>query len=457
MGEPPQQKPSPAVWERLLQSGYFFFDYTAKNATVSRFMAALGYTPDDFVSGDLFHLVHPADLATYRRLWNRVLSGQEDEFFGEYRIKTKKGGYRWVQTTATVLTRDTEGRVAQVFGFDRDIGLRKQADLLLHSRFLDLERRYTMSESLRIAGSLVTASLDIESTVPVILEQAQTLFPFTGARVWAHREGKLELLGHDQDGGSPVSPPTEALVLKVVDEKTPLIVDNLAQRLRDEQGFGGSWLGIPLLFQGQARGAMEFWHEESGSFRSEHVWPAMAFADNVAVGLFNARQFRESQEAGETDALTGLPSRHRLERLGPKVFQEAVDQGRDLAMFMVDMDNFKVINDTFGHAQGDVVLKHFAAVCQTVLRKGDLMCRYGGDEFVALLPNTGSEAALAVGRRLVDQFRGLELPFTGPGVSLSLGVATLVGAQATDLKGLLEAADAALYRAKARGRDCVSV
>lgn len=452
--------PGPQIWNRLIQSGFFYADYEEGESTPSRFMAGLGYKGSDFLDGHFLTSIHPDDLPTYQGLWDRIGDGFEEEFFAEYRVKTTKGGYRWVQTFAVVLERSPTGRIAKLFGVDRDIGLRKRSESLLHSRFLDLERRFLMSESLRIAGSAVTASLDLDSTIPAILEQAGTLFPFTGARIWACQDDELELLGQEESPGSPdlYSPPTQTLALRVAQEKTPLIVDDLALRMKAEcPGCHASWIGIPLLFQGEARGVMEYWNEEPGFFRSEHIWPAMAFADNVAVGLFNANQYQATREASETDPLTGLATRRRLERMGPELFRQARAQKEDLTVFMVDLDNFKLINDNYGHAQGDAVLRHFAQVCLSVLRKGDLICRYGGDEFVALLPQTNREEGSAVAHRLRDLFKSREFPFSNHKVSLSLGIATLGQGSHQELKTLMEEADAALYRVKAHGRDGIAV
>lgn len=452
--------PGSGIWNRILGSGFFFVDYDLQESHPSRLMASLGFKGPEFLDGRFLGSIHPSDLPTYEGLWERIGDGREEEFFAEYRVKTPKGGYRWVQTFALVAERGEGGRVAKVFGMDRDISLRKRSEHLLHSRFLDLERRLLMSENLRIAGSMVTASLDLESTIPTILEQANTLFAFTGARIWAHQDSHLELLGQEESPGSLdlFSPPTRPLALRVALEKTPLIVDDLVQRLRiPGDGVHASWIGIPLLFQGEARGVMEFWHEEAGFFRGEHIWPAMAFADNVAVGLFNANQYRASRDASETDPLTGLATRRRLERVGPELFHQARAQKEDLTVFMVDLDNFKGINDNFGHAQGDAVLLHFAQVCQSVLRKGDLICRYGGDEFIALLPQTNREEGAAVAHRLRDLFKSREFPFGDQKVSLSLGIATLGNGAHQELKALLEEADAALYRVKAHGRDGIAI
>ncbi|HTH13093.1 MAG TPA: diguanylate cyclase, partial [Spirochaetia bacterium] len=444
----------PGLWDRLQSSGYFLLDRITGEARPSRVMEALGYRPEDFLGLGFLNALHPTDRKTYEALWQRVSDGQEADFFVEYRIRTRKGGYRWIQTSGTILERFSDGQVARFFGHDRDINSRKQAESLLHHRFVELERRYLMSESLRIASSVVTASLDLDSTVPRILEQAETLFAFTGARVWAYREGALECLGAEAEQGGPeeVSPETETLVLRVAQDRIPIIVDDLAAKVT-QCPFHGSWFGLPLVLQGQSRGVIEFWNKDLGFFRSEHIWPALAFADNVAVGLFNARQYRETQEASETDALTGLFSRRRLERQGPELFREAMDQNHDLTVFMVDLDHFKTINDNHGHAEGDAVLKHFARVCQTVLRKGDLVCRYGGDEFVALLPRTNLDEASQVARRICELFKEREFPFEGRKPSLSLGLASRGTGDFPTLEALVKAADTALYRVKTLGRD----
>lgn len=450
---------NPAAWDRLFQSGFFLVDFDGGQTMPSRLMASLGYQAAEFFDGRWAKAIHPSDRPAYESLWERVYSGHEDEFFAEYRIKAKKGGYRWVQTLCIVLERTAAGTIARALGLDRDIGLRKQSELLLHSRFLDLERRYLMSESLRAAGSVVTASLEIDSTIAVILEQAETLFPFSGARIWAVRDGTLELMGQEEETNNfdLFSPATSHLVRQVTQDITPIIIDNLKERVESGPLLHASWIGIPLVFHGEVRGAMEFWHEESGFYRSDHVWPAMAFADNVAVGLFNARQFRATQEASETDALTGLASRRRLERLGPQLFEQAIDADDDLTVFMVDLDHFKAVNDTWGHAEGDTVLKKFAQTCQNVLRKGDVMCRYGGDEFVGVLPHTSVEDALGVVRRLRELFLAIDFPISDRRVTLSLGLASLKRGGYRDIQSLIEGADQALYRVKDRGRDGIEI
>ncbi len=163
----------PGFWNRLRQSGFFFADFIRGEATPSRFMTSLGFRNADFIGTSFIEAIHPADRSTYHALWNRVADGREDEFFAEYRIKSHKGGYRWVQTFCLILERRPDGTVARLFGVDRDIGLRKQSETLLHNRFLDLERRYLMSESLRVAGSVVTSSLDLDSTIPSSLNRRE--------------------------------------------------------------------------------------------------------------------------------------------------------------------------------------------------------------------------------------------------------------------------------------------
>lgn len=85
---------NPAAWDRLLQSGFFFIDFTAGHATPSRLMASLGYRSKEFVDGRFVNSIHPSDKPAFDSLWERVHTGHEDEFFAEYRVKSKKGGFR---------------------------------------------------------------------------------------------------------------------------------------------------------------------------------------------------------------------------------------------------------------------------------------------------------------------------------------------------------------------------
>ena len=166
-------------------------------------------------------------------------------------------------------------------------------------------------------------------------------------------------------------------------------------------------------------------------------------------------------QLARTDHLTGALSRGALYTQAARDLQLARRQRSHTAAFIVDIDHFKTINDTHGHAAGDAVLRHVARHGQAVLRCTDLFGRYGGDEFVAVLPETDLDTAAVIADRL-RQSIGQPVPGPGrlpngvSGVTVSIGVAS-VAAGAQDVDALIAHADAALYAAKHAGRNCTRV
>jgi diguanylate cyclase (GGDEF)-like protein/PAS domain S-box-containing protein len=165
----------------------------------------------------------------------------------------------------------------------------------------------------------------------------------------------------------------------------------------------------------------------------------------------------ELREEAATDALTGLPNRRyflaELERHWTRVVH---NEGCGAAVMMLDLDHFKEVNDTYGHATGDEVLKHLAALIRAVLRKGDLVGRLGGEEFAVLQLGASQDDALQLAQRIRQSIQDSVVPTRGGGLhyTASIGVTALA---ATDRNGLavLLRADAALYRAKNGGRNRV--
>lgn len=169
--------------------------------------------------------------------------------------------------------------------------------------------------------------------------------------------------------------------------------------------------------------------------------------------------FQRSVALAATDSLTGLFNRHYLNEHLSTLISSPDRNGRDLAALLIDIDHFKLINDTYGHAAGDQVLRECAIRLRRNIRDSDLAARYGGEEFIAILPNTERDMAITIAERLRRVIG--EQPFQLPGSQQAIKVSCSIGLAmwriGENQAGLFGRADAALYRAKNAGRDRVDV
>jgi len=181
-------------------------------------------------------------------------------------------------------------------------------------------------------------------------------------------------------------------------------------------------------------------------------------AEVVALNLGLEQRVRERTmqltELASREALTGLYNRRHFNEVIESRFSESVRYGSDLACMMIDLDDFKNVNDQYGHQIGDQVLMALAAAVSNQLRAADLAARYGGDEFVVLLPQTGADRAAGLARRIADAFeRDRSARFPKVQATLSIGIASLRGSGASSADALIRSADRALYAAKNRGKN----
>lgn len=189
-------------------------------------------------------------------------------------------------------------------------------------------------------------------------------------------------------------------------------------------------------------------------------------SDRLQLDLHKANQALEAEnkvrEGLETelrliatvDVLTGLYTRRHILELGSQEEQRWRRHGGHLSLALIDIDHFKKVNDSYGHAAGDEVLKKFAEICRRTFRQIDFIGRFGGEEFLGVLPDTGMDDACAIAERLRLQTENenIDLPKSGIRITVSIGVSEVNDVDMS-LEQAISRADAALYRAKDNGRN----
>ncbi len=215
---------------------------------------------------------------------------------------------------------------------------------------------------------------------------------------------------------------------------------------------------IPLKLEEQVVGVLRVTHRGTGFFTEPDLRMAEVFGRHAAFAIQNARLYAETRHLYRkmrllsiTDGLTGLHNQRYLSEEAPRLLGEARAAGQPLSVLMIDTDCLKSVNDQFGHAFGDEFLRELSAVLRREVRSGDIVVRYAGDEFIALLVDAPSEAARQVAERIRLAVQAMQIGIDIP-LAVSIGTATFPD-HADDLDSLLRAADQALYMSKGAGRN----
>ncbi len=174
--------------------------------------------------------------------------------------------------------------------------------------------------------------------------------------------------------------------------------------------------------------------------------------------IIEIRVLEDALHSLRHDSLTGLYSRRAFDEVFVKEIGRANRYGKELSILFFDLDDFKKVNDTFGHLAGDDALKNVARVVMEEIRTIDVASRYGGEEIVVVLPETGKAAAFVVGERIREKVENLKLNYKGQIINLTIsgGIATLP-IDASDTKNLIANADIAVYKAKETGKNNVVI
>src|SRR5215831_10086066 len=224
-----------------------------------------------------------------------------------------------------------------------------------------------------------------------------------------------------------------------------------------------AYLCIPLMAQGESLGVLYL--SSNGAIERAGGWTEMkqrlaqTIAEQLGLAVANLKLRDTLRNQSIRDPLTGLFNRRYMEETLERELRRAERGRHAVGVIMLDLDHFKEFNDTFGHEAGDVLLRDLARLLKSSMRSEDVACRYGGEEFVLILPEASPEASLRRSEQLREAVKRLYVSHRGQligGISMSLGVACFPD-HAANGEALLQAADAALYAAKNDGRDRVVV
>ncbi len=334
--------------------------------------------------------------------------------------------------------------------------------------FKDEQRRALELDALRDTLFDVTNELELPQLLPAIVKRAVSLLNADGGELALYDADKQELkvvvsqsVGKDITGA--VLSAGEGLFGRVVETLQPIIIPDYMQWENHlpfyEGGMVHSVIASPLIIGKKLLGVIGIARIESTeSFSVKDQNLLALFGQHAAIALKNAELFNEIQTLTKIDTLTGAFNRRGFNELCQRELVHSKRSNHPQSMLMIDIDFFKLINDQYGHPVGDQILCLLSTELGKNLRQTDILCRYGGEEFAILLPETNIQTAKIIAERLrinVSNY-SFELAKTTLHLTISIGISWMHGKHA-ELGILLDRADEAMYQAKRGGRNMVCV
>jgi diguanylate cyclase (GGDEF)-like protein len=352
------------------------------------------------------------------------------------------------------------------FEDDKVVMVSRDISESINSNSREREQR-KFANALKSTASIVNSSLEINEVLTRIIAAVGEVVPIDAATIILVGErGKLNCVGRSDIPG----------FLKNFDRMNQLTINDV-QTLRTIKRTGKplfipdvtlypawtnladenptrSFLGCPIKIKGKVEGFLTLDSMQPGFYTQDHVDRLQSFVDLAGTAIENANLQRETQKMAISDELTGLFNRRGLMDLGRREVDRAKRFHHPLSVAIMDMDNFKSINDTYGHVAGDQLLNQIADCCRASFREIDIIGRYGGDEIVVILIENDSEQAFQIADRFRQSIASRVFRTEGGNLSttVSIGIAELTP-QIENLTQLIDQADRALYLAKEGGRN----
>jgi len=460
------------------------FDYTGKSLAQMQ-------------SSQWREVIHPDDVDNCSVKWQAAIRTGEP-YSTEYRLRAKDGTYRWFVGRANPI-RGAKGEIVKWFGTCTDIESQKQNQQILEEQILertiqladsntrlqeemvgkdlarreldeqnermmiDLKKRSERATMLAKLGELLQSCISREEVFAAALGFGPKIFPDApGALALLNSPRNLaEVIGSWTGCQLPEMEfePISCWALRTGHPHLVLAGDSTA-RCAHAAGVNHTYLCIPILAQGETLGILHLQAtDEMPQLNTAELWAKTTFAGQVGLSIANIRLREALQTQSVRDGLTGLFNRRYLEEILEREVRRASRATQSLGILMIDLDHFKSFNDTYGHDAGDAVLREIAVSLTKGIRAEDFVCRFGGEEFVVILPTADLASSQMRAERLRTKTKELTILHQGKSmgmitISVGVGVFPIHG---TSPRELMAAADAALYEAKRGGRDQVVV
>jgi diguanylate cyclase (GGDEF)-like protein/PAS domain S-box-containing protein len=439
-----------------------------------RWVERLGMTPEFFAGKTMRDIMGDEAATAHEAAFLVAVNGEHILYEWSSEAPT---GARFYQTSLSPMTYD--GKVVGVVGVERDITDHRKSEKEVKRLYEEEQRRSEELEALRATFADLVSEFELSELLKAILSRAVLLLgafdgelalfdPLSGDLVIAARleSGK----SHPAEARKTTDETLSSVDHPLSDAKTaePGPESHYFQALRvvaethrpvELNARSGRILGAPFLFRHECLGAIVVQMDDNDKRRvSNEVDLLTMFANQAAIAIRNARMFEQLEKLATTDTLTGVCNRHQLFRLAESEVNGARCNQKKLSIIMMDLDHFKAVNDTYGHLVGDQVLRKVGETLRRTFRNIDVIGRYGGEEFVMVLPESTIEDARSAAERVRCLIEAMSTTTDNGEVRItaSLGVTELNGGN-DNLEALLYHADQALYDAKRTGRNQVKI
>lgn len=334
--------------------------------------------------------------------------------------------------------------------------------------FDDVAQTLVHEQRLNEISQIISSSLDLNAVLQTILQlTAQLVHADMAALALISPDRQQMLFNHTYNLPGTLRrsavPVGEGLCWEAASKNASILADDYQQHpsaLAEWKELGvHAYLGVPLVAGNDTLGALNLFRIAQGRpFNQRDRFLAEMVARQAGVAIQNARRYEEAKRLATHDSLTGLYTRHHFFELAHREYERSRRYQRPLSLIMLDLDNLKQVNDEYGHQTGDRALQVLAQICQAELRQVDLIGRYGGDEFIILLPETDLLKAARAAERVRERANQavVENHQEQVRISVSLGVAALED-DIESFEALVDRADQAQYMAKESGKNQVRI